>query len=137
MDAHLPNLFHFTGAAWPTRSRTVPIRPFLDRDDSFGPEDIAKMSAALEAALGKLGLVGRSDPVTMAVAKLIHRVRQSRRTRPRAAVCLGVAAIIKVSRPRFRGTSGEPMWFSKRSPHKQQFAPGAHLGVNPIGRGSL
>jgi hypothetical protein len=29
------------------------------------------------------------------------------------------------------------MWFSKRSPHKQQFAPGAHLGVNPIGRGSL
>jgi hypothetical protein len=49
----------------------VPIRPFLDRDDSFGPEDIAKMSAALETALGKLGVVGRSDPVTMAVAKLI------------------------------------------------------------------
>jgi hypothetical protein len=49
----------------------MPIRPFLDRDDSFGPEDIAKMSAALEAALGKLVLVGRSDPVTMAVAKLI------------------------------------------------------------------
>jgi hypothetical protein len=48
-----------------------PIRPFLDRDDSFGPEDIAKMSAAFEAALGNLGLVDRSDPVTMAVAKLI------------------------------------------------------------------
>jgi hypothetical protein len=33
----------------------VPIRPFLDRDDAFGPEDIASMSAAFEAALGKLG----------------------------------------------------------------------------------
>jgi hypothetical protein len=49
----------------------VPIRPFLDRDDSFEPEDIAQMSAAFEAALGKLGLVDRSDPATMAVAKLI------------------------------------------------------------------
>jgi hypothetical protein len=29
------------------------------------------MSAAFEAALCKLGLIGRSDPVTMAVAKLI------------------------------------------------------------------
>jgi hypothetical protein len=53
------------------QSPNVPIRPFLDRDDSFGPEDIAKMSAAFEAALGKLGLVDRSDPVAMAVAKLI------------------------------------------------------------------
>jgi hypothetical protein len=49
----------------------MPIRPFLDRDDSFGPEDVAKMSAALEATLGKLGLVDRSDPATWAVAKLI------------------------------------------------------------------
>jgi len=49
----------------------VPIRPFLDRDDAFGPEDIAPMSTAFEAALGKLGLVDRSDPAPMAVAKLI------------------------------------------------------------------
>jgi hypothetical protein len=54
----------------------VPIRPFLDRDDSFGPEDIAKMSAAFEATLGKLGLVDRSDPATMAVAKLIISLRK-------------------------------------------------------------
>jgi hypothetical protein len=32
---------------------------------------IAKMSAAFEATLGKLGLVDRSDPATVAVAKLI------------------------------------------------------------------
>jgi hypothetical protein len=40
-------------------------------DHSFGPEDIAIMSAAFEAALGKLGLVDRSDPATHEVAKLI------------------------------------------------------------------
>jgi hypothetical protein len=49
----------------------VPIRPFLEHDHSFGPEDIAKMSAAFEAALCKLGLVDRTDPATTAVAKLI------------------------------------------------------------------
>ena len=46
-----------------SRSLAVPIRPFLDRDDAFGPEDIAPVSAAFEAALGKLGLadvVGRN-----------------------------------------------------------------------------
>jgi hypothetical protein len=49
----------------------MPIRPFLDRDGWFGPEDIANMSAAFEAALSKLGLVDRTDPATMAVAKLL------------------------------------------------------------------
>jgi hypothetical protein len=49
----------------------MPIRSFLEHDHSFGPEDIAKMSAAFEAALGKLGLVDRTDPATMAVAKMI------------------------------------------------------------------
>ena len=38
---------------------------------SFDPEDIAKLSAAFEAALRKLGLADRSDPAAMAVAKLI------------------------------------------------------------------
>jgi hypothetical protein len=49
----------------------VPIRPFLQDDHSFGPEDIAKMSAAFEAALRKLASVDRNDPTAMAVAKLI------------------------------------------------------------------
>jgi hypothetical protein len=38
---------------------------------SFDPEDIAKMSAAFEAALRKLGLADGSDPATIVVAKLI------------------------------------------------------------------
>jgi hypothetical protein len=49
----------------------VPIRAFLEHDHAFGPEDIASLSAAFEAALSKLGLVDRTDPATMAVAKLI------------------------------------------------------------------
>jgi len=38
---------------------------------AFEPEDIAKMSAAFESALHKLGLADRSDPGATAVAKLI------------------------------------------------------------------
>ena len=49
----------------------MPIRPFLKDDHSFEPEAIAKMSAAFESALRKLGLADRSDPGAMAVAKLI------------------------------------------------------------------
>jgi hypothetical protein len=49
----------------------VPIRTFLEHDHAFGPEDIANLSAAFEAALNKLGLIDRTDPATMAVAKLI------------------------------------------------------------------
>ena len=49
----------------------MPIRPFLKDDHSFGPEDIAKMSAAFESALRKLELADRNDPGATAVAKLI------------------------------------------------------------------
>jgi hypothetical protein len=37
------------------QARNVPIRTFLEDDHSFGPEDIAKLSAAFEAARSKLG----------------------------------------------------------------------------------
>ena len=40
-------------------------------DHSFGPEDIASMSAAFEAALGQLGSIERNDLATMAIAKVI------------------------------------------------------------------
>ena len=56
----------------------VPIRALLERHyrSAYGPEDIANLAAAFEAALSKLGLVDRKDPVTMTVAKLIIEVRQ-------------------------------------------------------------
>jgi hypothetical protein len=40
-------------------------------DHSFGPEDIASMSAAFEAALDQLGLIERNHLATMAIAKVI------------------------------------------------------------------
>jgi hypothetical protein len=52
---------HCTGAACGYQARNVPIRTFLEHDHSFGPEDIAGLSAAFEAALSKLGLVDRTD----------------------------------------------------------------------------
>jgi hypothetical protein len=49
----------------------VPIESILEGDHSFGPEDIAYLVAAFEAALSKLKLAHRTDPVTLALAKLI------------------------------------------------------------------
>ena len=49
----------------------VPIGTILKNDHSFGPEDIANLTAAFEAALGRLGLTDRKDPLTAAVAKAI------------------------------------------------------------------
>ena len=43
----------------------------VQRVHSFEPEDIASMLAALEAALGQLGLIERNDLATMAIAKVI------------------------------------------------------------------
>ena len=49
----------------------MPIRAILENDHAFGPEDVANLTAAFEAALSRLGLVDRGDPLTTAVAKAI------------------------------------------------------------------
>jgi hypothetical protein len=67
----------------------MPIRPFLDRHDAFGPEAIAPMSAAFEAALAKLGLVDR-DPGNDRVAKLIIKFVESRPPRSRGGCALAL-----------------------------------------------
>jgi hypothetical protein len=43
----------------------------LENNHWFGPEDVAALTTAFEAAVGKLGLVDRSDPTTVTLAKLI------------------------------------------------------------------
>jgi hypothetical protein len=52
---------------------TVPIREILKAEYGpvFEPEDVASLTAAFDAALSKLRLVDRKDPITMTVAKLI------------------------------------------------------------------
>jgi hypothetical protein len=65
----------------------------------LGPEDIASMSAAFEAALGQLGLIERNDLATMAIAKVIIGLAKEGERERRKAVCLSIEADIKVSRP--------------------------------------
>ena len=52
---------------------TVPIRDILKAEYGpvFEPEEVASLTAAFDAALNKLGLVNRKDPMTTTVAKLI------------------------------------------------------------------
>jgi len=46
----------------------VPIGTILKNDHSFGPEDIANLTAAFEAALARLALTDRKDPLTTAAS---------------------------------------------------------------------
>ena len=54
----------------------------LENNDWFGPEDIAGLTTALEAALAKLGLVDRSDPTTLTLAKLIIELAKAGEREP-------------------------------------------------------
>jgi hypothetical protein len=73
----------------------VPVRTFLEHDHAFGPEDIASLSAAFEAALSKLGLVDRADPATMAVAKLIIEFAKQGEREPERLCALAVLQLSK------------------------------------------
>ena len=70
-------------------------RLILENDHSFGPEDIASLTTAFEAALGKLGLVDRNDPATTAVAKLIIELAKEGERDPERLCAL---ALRRVSR---------------------------------------
>ena len=54
----------------------MPIGTILKNDHSFGPEDIAKLTAAFEAALAGLGLTDRKDPLATAAAKAIIQLAE-------------------------------------------------------------
>jgi hypothetical protein len=51
----------------------VPIRRYLAADSSFGAEDLKHIGEAFSAALDKLGLRDRSDPMVEMVARRIIR----------------------------------------------------------------
>jgi hypothetical protein len=51
----------------------VPIRRYLEADSSFGPEDLNRIAEAFSAALDRLGLNDRSDPMVEMVARRIIR----------------------------------------------------------------
>lgn len=56
----------------------MPIRAILESEYGpvFEPEEIANLAAAFEAALSKLRLIDRKDPLTTTIAKLIIQLAQ-------------------------------------------------------------
>ena len=54
----------------------------LENNDWFGPEDIAGLTTAFQAALAKLGLVDRSDPTTLTLAKIIIELAKAGEREP-------------------------------------------------------
>ena len=51
----------------------MPIRQYLETDNSFGPTDLKGIGDAFSAALHKLDLKDRSDPMAEVVARRIIR----------------------------------------------------------------
>jgi hypothetical protein len=51
----------------------MPIRRYLGADSSFAAEDVTNIGHAFSAALDKLGLKDRSDPMVEMVARRIIR----------------------------------------------------------------
>jgi hypothetical protein len=71
----------------------MPIGAILKEDHSFGPEDIANLTAAFEAALIKTGLTDRKDPLTTTVAKAIIQVAKNGERDPQK-LCEGALKIL-------------------------------------------
>ena len=71
----------------------VPIRAILENDHAFGPEDVAYLTAAFEAALTQLGLVDRGDPLTTVVAKAIIQLAKEGERDPKK-LCDGAVSIL-------------------------------------------
>ena len=71
----------------------MPIRAILENDHAFGPEDIANLTAAFEAALIRLGPVDRGDPLTTVVAKAIIQLAKNGERDPKK-LCDGALQIL-------------------------------------------
>ena len=68
----------------------------LENNHWFGPEEIAGLTTAFEAALAKLGLVDRSDPTTLTLAKLIIELAKAGECEPER---LCASALKRLSKP--------------------------------------
>jgi hypothetical protein len=74
----------------------VPIRAILESEYGavLGPEDVASLTAAFDAALSKLRLIDRKDPITMTVAKLIIQLAKDGERDP-GKLCDGALNIMR------------------------------------------
>jgi hypothetical protein len=71
----------------------VPLRLILENDHAFAPEDIANLTAAFDAALSKLGLVNRADPMTTTVARAVIQLAKQGERDP-GRVCDGAVEML-------------------------------------------
>ena len=83
----------------------MPIRALLkeqgDNPQSFGPDEIAVLVSAYEAALQEVGLVNRNDPATWIIAKRILELAQQGELDP---VKLCAHAVADYTRPGSKGS---------------------------------
>lgn len=70
----------------------MPIRQYLGTDSAFGPEDLNRIREAFSAALNKLGLKDRSDPMVEMVARRIIRAAMASERDPAKLTEIGIAA---------------------------------------------
>ena len=74
----------------------MPLGLALKNDHSFGPEDVAHLTAAYEAALGQLGLNARSDSMRTTVATLVIELAKTGERDPER-LCEGTLKILGTS----------------------------------------
>ena len=97
----------------------------LENTDWFRPEDIAGLATAFEAALAKLGIVDRSDPITLTLAKLIIELAKAGEREPERLCDSADEALVKVGglslkRPQ-RGAFGDKADTASELPGRSRF----------------
>jgi hypothetical protein len=68
------------------------MRQYLGTDSAFGPDDLKGIGDAFSAALTKLGLNDRSDPLVEMVARRIIRAAMAGERDPAKLTEIGTAA---------------------------------------------
>jgi hypothetical protein len=69
----------------------VPIRQYLGAESAFAVEDLPEIGEAFSAALNKLGLKDRSDPMVEIVARRIIRAAMAGERDPSKLIEIGTA----------------------------------------------
>lgn len=67
----------------------MPIRQYLGGDSTFGPDDLNGIGQAFTAALNRLGLHDRSDPMVEMIARRIIRAAMAGERNPEKLTKIG------------------------------------------------
>jgi hypothetical protein len=103
----------------------------------LGPEDIAKMSAAFEAALDKLGLVDRSDLATHEAAKLIIEFAKQGQRDPERLCAATVRRLSKLQAPLRAGLLSLASTKAQPCIGTREICCGCWLRLRPSSKGAI